>query len=108
MTCEECRERAGDTDHLSDLNKTLAQGTKLATQSGWPELHILSLAATFPGSPSFHWAVRTGQVRTQPADRDGAGDSQTEDTEGELTIELTTEVPTLVTSIGQCEETTLL
>ena len=97
---------------MSDLNKTLAQGTKLATQSGWPELHILSLAATFPGSPSFHWAVRTGQVRTQPADRDRAGDSQTEDTEGELTTELTTEVPSqtrhLVIVIRQCEERTLL
>ena len=85
----------------------------MATQSGyWPELHILSVAATFPGSPSFHWAVRTGQVRTLPADRDGAGGSQTEDTEGELTTEVTTEVSSqtrhLVTVTRECEERTLL
>ena len=85
----------------------------MATQSGyWPELHILSVAATFPGSPSFHWAVRTGQVRTQPADRDRAGGSQTEDTEGELTTEVTTEVSSQtrhsVIVNRECEESTLL
>ena len=77
----------------------------MATQSGyWPELHILSVAATFPGSPSFHWAVRTGQVRTQPADRDGAGGSQTEDTEGELTTEVSSQTRHLVTVIRECED----
>ena len=67
----------------------------MATQSGWPELHILTLAATFPGREAFigQWG-RCGHGRGRQRQRHGGTGgwgtrgSQTEDTEAELTIHM--------------------
>ncbi len=70
----------------------------MATQSGWPELHILTLAATFPGREAFigQWG-RCGYGRGRQRQRHGGTGgwgtrgtrgSQTEDTEAELTIHM--------------------
>ena len=96
---------------MSDLNKTLARhkigNTKWLLARA---THSVS-RRNFPGQPKLSLGSQD-RPGADTADRDRAGGSQTEDTEGELTTEVTTEVSSqtrhLVTVIRDCEEITLL